>query len=128
VSQLLARFRGVQWHRPLAGGLLSSVQGRGPSVFTKRHQEDIIMKRALVAGTLALVVALSVGMAAAADMQGTVKTIETQQRILTLEDGTKLYWTESVTVTEAVQSGAMVKATYEEKDGRMMLTKIEVIR
>jgi hypothetical protein len=88
-------------------------------------------KRAILAGTLALVVALTAGMAAAGDMrerQGTVKTIELNQKVLTLEDGTQLHWTDTVTVTEAVKSGAVVKTTYEEKDGRLMLTRIEVMQ
>jgi len=87
------------------------------------------MKRAMLAMILGLVVVvLSAGLVAAADLQGKVKTIEVNQKVLTLDDGTKLYWTDTVTVTEAVKSGAMVKATYEEKDGRFMLKKIEVMQ
>lgn len=86
------------------------------------------MKRAILAATLAFVVMLSAGLAAAADMQGTIKTIEVKQKILTLEDGTKLYWTDNATVTESVKSGAKVTATYEEKDGRLVLTKIVVVQ
>ena len=87
------------------------------------------MKRAMLAMILGLVVVvLSAGLVAAADLQGKVKTIEVNQKVLTLDDGTKLYWTDTVTVTEAVKSGAVVKATYEEKDGRFMLKKIEVMQ
>ena len=86
------------------------------------------MKRIIVAATLALVVVASAGLAAAGDMEGKIKTIEVNQKVLTLEDGTQLYWTDSVTVTEAVQSGALVRATYEEQDGRFMLTRIEVLQ
>ena len=87
------------------------------------------MKRAMLAMILGLVVVvLSAGLVAAGDLQGKVKTIEVNQKVLTLDDGTKLYWTDTVTVTEAVKSGAMVKATYEEKDGRFMLKKIEVMQ
>jgi hypothetical protein len=82
---------------------------------------------------LALVVALSAGAGAAAagnahDLQGKVKSIEVNQRVLTLEDATELYWTDTVTVTESVRSGALVKATYEERGGRFMLTRLEVLQ
>jgi hypothetical protein len=87
------------------------------------------MKRATLALILGLVVVvLSAGLAAAADLQGKVKTIEINQKVLTLDDGTKLYWTDTVTVTEAVKSGAVVKATYEEQGGKYMLKKIEVMQ
>ena len=87
------------------------------------------MKRAILTMVLGLfVVMLSAGLATAGDLQGKVKTIEVNQKVLTLDDGTKLYWTDTVTVTEAVKSGAVVKATYEEKDGKFMLKKIEVMQ
>jgi Protein of unknown function (DUF1344) len=76
---------------------------------------------------LALVVVASAGVAPAGDMEGKIKTIEVNQKVLTLEDGTQLYWTDSITVTEAVQSGALVRATYEDQGGRFMLTRIEVL-
>jgi hypothetical protein len=89
------------------------------------------MKRTILAGMLALVVALSAGAGAAGnahDLQGKVKSIEVNQRVLTLEDATELYWTDTVTVTESVLSGALVKATYEERGGRFMLTRLEVLQ
>jgi len=111
--------------RPLAIAL-HSVASEGPPSNTK--SEDQAMKRMILAATLALVVVASAGLAAAGDMEGKIKTIEVNQKVLTLEDGTQLYWTDSVTVTEAVQSGALVRATYEEQDGRFMLTRIEVLQ
>ena len=87
------------------------------------------MKRALVAAALALAVAFTAGTAAwAADMQGTVKTIQVNDRVITLSDGTQLYWTESIQVSQDIKEGAKVKATYEPKDGKFVLTKIEVVK
>ncbi len=87
------------------------------------------MKRALVAAVLVLAVALMTGTAVwAADMQGTVKTIQVNERVMTLSDGTQFYWTDSITISQDIKEGTMVKATYEPKDGRFVLTKIEVIQ
>jgi hypothetical protein len=85
------------------------------------------MKRMILAATLALAVLGAAGPTAAADVEGKIKSVEVNQRVLTLEDGTQLYWTESVTVTEAVKSGALVRATYEDQGGQFVLTSLEVL-
>lgn len=82
------------------------------------------MKRMILAAALALTLPLST--AWAADIQGKVKQIEMKQRVMTLEDGTKLYWTDSMTVTE-IKQGSAVKATYEVRDGQFVLTNITVV-
>lgn len=87
------------------------------------------MKRALIAG-LALVVAMTgsaVSIASAADVEGTVKTIQTKERVMTLSDGTQYHWTESVTVTD-IKEGSKVKATYEPQGDKMVLKRIEVVK
>jgi hypothetical protein len=87
------------------------------------------MKRALVAAVLALAVTFTAGSVVwAADMQGQVKTIQVNERVMTLSDGTKLYWTESITVSQDIKEGTMVKATYEPQGDRFVLTKIEVVK
>ena len=82
------------------------------------------MKRLILAMALLLV---PLSGAWAMDMEGKVKQIEVNQRVMTLDDGTKLYWTDSVTVKE-IKQGAQVKATYEEKDGKFVLTNIQVVK
>jgi Cu/Ag efflux protein CusF len=42
-----------------------------------------------------------------------------------LEDGTQLWLAESVS-TDALKEGATVKASYEEKDGKKVVTEIQV--
>jgi hypothetical protein len=74
-----------------------------------------------------MVLALPLAGAWAADMEGQVKQIEVNQRVITREDGTKLYWTDSMTVKE-IKQGAQVKATYEEKDGTFVLTNIQIVK
>jgi hypothetical protein len=86
------------------------------------------MKGTIMAGTLALGLMLSAGVAAAGDVQGTVKSIEIRQKVLTLEDGTQLVWTDDVSITEQLQSGDVVKATYQEKDGRLVLRDILLLQ
>jgi len=86
------------------------------------------MKRGLVAA-LVVIVALTAGtFAFAEDKEGTVKMIQVDQRVITLADGTQMYWTEAYRVPAEIREGAKVKATYEPKDGKMVLTKIEVIK
>lgn len=87
------------------------------------------MKRALVAAILALAVAFTAGNVAwAGDVQGKVKVIQVNDRMITLDDGTRLYWTESITVSKDIKEGTVVKATYEPRDGKFVLTKIEIIK
>jgi Cu/Ag efflux protein CusF len=86
------------------------------------------MKRALVATVLAAAVALTAGTVAwAADMEGTVKIIKINERVMTLSDGTQLYWTDKVQV-QNIKEGMKVKATYEPQDGKLVLTKLEVVK
>ena len=87
------------------------------------------MKRALVAMVVVLTMAFTAGTVVwAADKEGTVKTIQINERVLTLSDGTQLYWTEAVEVPQEMKEGTKVKATYEPKGGKMVLKKIEIIK
>jgi hypothetical protein len=47
---------------------------------------------------------------------------------VTLEDGTTLSVPASVTERSAIKEGAMVKVSYEEKDGKKVVSKIEVAK
>jgi Cu/Ag efflux protein CusF len=86
------------------------------------------MKRALVATVLAAAVAFTAGTVAwAADMEGTVKIIKINERVMTLSDGTQLYWTDKVQVQD-IKEGTKIKATYEPQDGKLVLTKLEVVK
>ena len=86
------------------------------------------MKRALVA-VVAVAMVFAAGTVAWADhKEGTVKTIQINERVLTLSDGTQLHWTEAVEVPQEMKEGTKVKATYEPKGGKMVLTKIEIIK
>jgi len=86
------------------------------------------MKRVVIAVVLALFVAMTGG-AWAQDVQGTVKVIEVKERVMTLDDGTKLFWTETHTLAPEIKAGAKVKASYEaQSDGKLVLKKIEIVK
>jgi Cu/Ag efflux protein CusF len=75
-------------------------------------------------GAVALSVALS-GAAFAADVQGKIKSVDMSEKSFTLEDGTKVWIGESVSI-DKLKEGSDVKASYEEKDGKNMATSVEV--
>jgi len=85
------------------------------------------MRLMILAATLAFGVLLSAGLAEADDVQGRVKSIEMTQKVLTLDDGTRLFWTDDVTIADQLQSGDLVKAKYEERGGRLVLTAVEIV-
>ena len=84
------------------------------------------MKLVTLAATLTLAVLLSTGLAAAGDVQGRVKGIEVTQKVITLDNGVRLFWTDDV-VAEQLQSGDLVRARYEERNGRLVLTDLEIV-
>jgi len=73
---------------------------------------------------VALVLALSAG-ALAADVQGKIQSVDTSERVIVLDNGTKLWVAEGVTM-EQLKEGASVKASYEERDGKNVVTELEV--
>ncbi len=79
---------------------------------------------------LAMTVAalLAVGsVATAVEIEGKVKSVDVSGRMITLEDGTTLTLSPGAKFDhKALQPGAEVKASYEEKDGKKMATSIEV--
>ena len=85
------------------------------------------MKATILAGTLALGVLLWTGLAAANDVQGRVKAIEMTRKVITLDNGTRLFWTDDIPIADQLQSGDLVKARFEERGGRFVLTEIEIV-
>jgi Cu/Ag efflux protein CusF len=87
----------------------------------KTKEDDMV--KAMV-GALALTFALT-GAAAAGDVQGKVKTVDISEKSFTLEDGTKVWIGEGVSM-EKLKEGSDVQASYDEKDGKNVATSIEV--
>ena len=81
------------------------------------------MLKAMV-GALALTFALTAA-AAATDVEGKIKTLDSSEKSFVLEDGTKVWLGEGVSM-ENLKEGADVKASYDEQDGKNVATSIEV--
>ena len=87
------------------------------------------MKRP-IALVLSAAVLLAVGASAPAwarEAKGKIKTYETVTRVVTLEDGSQFVVTDKVKTVEKIKEGKMVKLTYEEQDGRNMVSEIDEV-
>lgn len=75
--------------------------------------------------TLALLLVLSATVGWAADIEGTVRAVDPADRVIVLEDGTKLWVAEGLAL-DNLKEGAKVKASYEERDGKNVVTNLQV--
>ena len=90
------------------------------------------MKR-IAAVVLAAIFAIA-GVAAAAEMEGKIQSVDTMKQELSLDNGSKLAWDNTTKITvegkegklEDLKEGSKVKAGYEEKDGKNMALTIDV--
>jgi hypothetical protein len=94
----------------------------GPTI--GRKGEESGMKRA-IGFAVALLLASAAGGARAEEIQGKVKSLDPSQRAFTLEDGTKIWVAEGLSMVPLKQ-GTLVKTSYEERDGKKVATSIEV--
>ena len=74
---------------------------------------------------LALLLVVSAGAAWAGDVEGKVQSMDTNDRMVVLEDGTKLWIAEGVSI-EGLKEGVTVKASFEERDGKNVATSVQV--
>ncbi|MGH7303257.1 MAG: DUF1344 domain-containing protein [Candidatus Rokuibacteriota bacterium] len=88
------------------------------------------MKKAgavLVLTVIAIVMILA-PVAWAADVQGKIKSVDPSGKMVTLDDGTQLTIPPTIKVEkQALQPGANVKASYEEKNGQKVATSFMVM-
>ena len=75
---------------------------------------------------LALVFTLGAGAAWADEVVGKIQKMDQDQRTFVLEDGTELSVAEGVAI-DSLTEGKKVKASYDEKDGKKVVTSIEVV-
>jgi ferric-dicitrate binding protein FerR (iron transport regulator) len=88
-----------------------------------RDRRRAVMIRKLAIVTLALMlVAVPVW---AEEVSGKIQKVDSADRSIVLEDGTQLWLAESVSADQ-LKEGATVKASYEEKDGKKVVTEIQV--
>jgi hypothetical protein len=74
--------------------------------------------------TLAALLGLSVA-AYAAETAGKVQSIDRSDRMIVLDDGTKLWLAEGVSMDD-LKEGTQVQASYEERDGKNVVTDLKV--
>jgi len=82
------------------------------------------MKRLMSALALALLLVAPVP-AWAGEIEGKIQKIDSADRVLVLEDGTQLSIPQDQSL-ETLKEGVIVKAVYEEKDGRKVVTNFKV--
>ena len=81
-----------------------------------------------MAGAAALAGLLVVGTGAwAADLEGKVQTIMIADRMVLLEDGKQVWVAEGLSM-EDLKEGAVVKVVYEERNGKLVATSVEIIK
>jgi hypothetical protein len=85
------------------------------------------MSAVFVLAVVAFVMMLA-PMAWAADVEGKIKSVDPSGKMVTLDDGTKLTIPPTLSVEKkALQPGANVKASYEEKGGQKVATSFLVM-
>jgi Cu/Ag efflux protein CusF len=60
-----------------------------------------------------------------AEVQGKVKTVDTGDRVVTLEDGTRISVPDGIAL-DNVKEGAEITVSYEERDGKNQATDIQM--
>ena len=88
------------------------------------------MKRASTVLVLAAVavVMMVAPLAWAGDIQGKIKSVDASGHMVTLDNGTQIMIPPTLTVErQALQPGANVKASYDEKDGQKVATSFTVM-
>jgi uncharacterized protein DUF1344 len=81
------------------------------------------MSRHIVIAVVMLIAAFAPLAALAADMEGKVQAVDTGERTLTLENGTKIWLSEGVAI-EGIKEGSEVTVSYEDKDGKPVATTV----
>jgi len=74
---------------------------------------------------MALLLVFAVAGAWAEEIQGKIKAVDVAERAFSLEDGTQLWMAEGLPL-DTLKEGASVKASYEERDGKKIVTSVEV--
>jgi ferric-dicitrate binding protein FerR (iron transport regulator) len=91
--------------------------------FNSLAPTEVAMKGTSVVA-IALSVLIRVGLASADELQGKVQTVDSSNRVVVLKDGTRLWLAEDVVVKQ-LQEGVTVKLSYEERNGKHVVTRIE---
>jgi hypothetical protein len=74
---------------------------------------------------LTLLLTVAVAGAWAADVEGKIQQVNMTDRMIVLDDGTQLYLAEGLQM-DTLREGARVKASFEDRDGRKVVTGFQV--
>jgi hypothetical protein len=82
----------------------------------------------LLIGMAAVVLALSLGLGAAlaSEVVSKIQKIDTDQKMVMLEDGTELWLQDDVAAGD-LKEGVKVKVAYAERDGKKWVEKVEIV-
>ena len=81
-----------------------------------------------IAGAAVLMGVLLVGGGAwGADLEGKVQTIVIADRMVVLDDGKEVWMAEGLSMDD-IKEGTEVKVVYEERDGKLVATSIEIVK
>src|SRR5262245_53359010 len=81
-----------------------------------------------IAGAAVLTGVLLVGGGAwGADLEGKVQTIVIADRMVVLDDGKEVWMAEGLSMDDS-KEGTEVKVVYEERDGKLVATSIEIVK
>ena len=78
-------------------------------------------------GAVVLAGLLATGVASAADLEGKIQVVKTDERVVILEDGKQVWIAEGLSMEE-LKEGTLVKVAYEERDGKVVAVSIEVVK
>jgi hypothetical protein len=83
------------------------------------------MSRHIIIAVMVLAAAFVPLVALAAEMEGKVQSVDAADRTLTLDNGTKVWLSETIAV-DSVTAGSEVTVSYEERDGKPVAISITV--
>lgn len=81
--------------------------------------------RKVLGVALALLLIFSAAGAWAGEIEGKIQKVDPADRMFVLEDGTQLWLAEGLSM-DTLKEGASVKASYEERDGKKIVIRLEV--
>jgi ferric-dicitrate binding protein FerR (iron transport regulator) len=96
----------------------------GKAQVTTSHGRKEAMKKTLGIA-LALLLTLGLAGAWAGEVEGKIQSLDSSDRMIVLEDGTRLWLAEGLSM-DTLKEGAKVKASFEERDGKNVVTGITV--
>ena len=83
------------------------------------------MFRRIVIVATVVIAALIASAAWAADLEGKVQSVDTYDRTITLDNGTKVWLSDGVAL-DSLKEGTQVRVSYEEKDGKPVASEVEI--